>query len=132
MEYSIKQVSEMIGLSVFTIRYYDKEGLLPFVKRTSGGIRIFSEKDIEWLHLICCLKNVGMSMENIKEFMDLCISDYDTSEQKRELLLKQREQILSEIEDLKGSLSNLDFKIENYKEIGHFSPLDWTSEPEGD
>lgn len=118
MEYSIRQVSEMVGLSIFTLRYYDKEGLLPFVKRTASGTRVFKDKDIEWLNLICCLKNIGMSIENIKEFMDICLSDEDLSETKREILIKQRKKVLSQIEDLKASLKKIDYKIEHYKEIG--------------
>ena len=67
MEYTIGQVSEKTGLPVSTLRYYDKEGLLPFVARSSGGIRQFRESDIEWLRVIGCMKKAGMSIKDIRQ-----------------------------------------------------------------
>ena len=58
--YSIGQVAEMFGLPISTLRYYDKEGLLPFVERSSGGIRMFKESDFEWLSIIECLKKADI------------------------------------------------------------------------
>ena len=65
--YTIGQVSEMFDLPITTLRYYDKEGLLPFVARSSGGIRQFRESDIEWLRVIGCMKKAGMSIKDIRQ-----------------------------------------------------------------
>ena len=65
--YTIGQVSEMFDLPISTLRYYDKEGLLPFVARSSGGIRQFRESDIEWLRVIGCMKKAGMSIKDIRQ-----------------------------------------------------------------
>ena len=120
MSYTIKQVSKLTGLSEHTLRYYDREGLLPLLKRTPNGIRAFSENDIEWLGLICCLKNSGMSIEHIKEFMNLCLQGEQTLPQRKEVLEQHREHILDQLKLLNRSLSTIEYKIEHYKEIGVF------------
>lgn len=120
MEYTIKQVSEKTGLSIYTLRYYDKEGLLPLVKRSPSGIRKFTDNDIDWIGLICCLKNSGMSIDNIKEFMNLCLQGNETVEIRRNILLKHKQNILSQMKQLESSLSTVNYKIEHYKEIGIF------------
>jgi DNA-binding transcriptional MerR regulator len=120
MTYTIKQTAEKTGLSEHTLRYYDREGLLPLLKRTKSGIRAFSENDINWIGLICCLKNSGMSIEKIKEFMSLCLKGAQTQEARKQLLLNHREYIIQQMEQLKNSLSIVDYKIAHYKEIGVF------------
>lgn len=118
--YTIKQVSDRTGLSIYTLRYYDKEGLLPLVKRSATGIRKFSENDIAWLGLICCLKNSGMSIEQIKEFMNLCLKGEETVETRKEILLAHRKHILGQMKELQNSLDTVDYKINHYREIGIF------------
>lgn len=120
MEYTIKQVSEKTGLSIYALRYYDKEGLLPLVKRSQSGIRKFSDNDIDWLGLICCLKNSGMSIENIKEFMNLCLRGNDTVEIRKNILVNHKEHILAQMKQLESSLCTINYKIDHYKEIGIF------------
>lgn len=118
--YTIKQVSDRTGLSIYTLRYYDKEGLLPLVKRTPTGIRKFSDNDIAWLGLICCLKNSGMSIENIKEFMNLCLKGEETAETRKEILLAHKKHILEQLQELQKSLDTVNYKICHYREIGIF------------
>lgn len=62
------------------LRYYDKEGLLPFVERSSGGIRMFRETDIEWLQVIGCMKKAGMSIRDIRRYIELAMQGDDTIE----------------------------------------------------
>ena len=64
MRYSIGQVAQKMGLTAHTLRYYDKEGLLPFVKKNSSGLRMFSDEDIDWLVVIECLKGTGMQLKD--------------------------------------------------------------------
>ena len=118
--FTIKQAGEKTGLTEHTIRYYDKEGLLPQLKRTQTGIRKFSDNDIEWLGLICCLKNSGMPIEKIKRFMHLCLSGSKTNEERKALLEEHRQYILHQKEVLEKSLSTVNYKIDHYKEIGIF------------
>lgn len=67
MVYTIGEMAKMLGVPASTLRYYDKEGLLPFVARSSGGIRQFRESDIEWLRVIGCMKKAGMSIKDIRQ-----------------------------------------------------------------
>lgn len=67
MVYTIGEMAKMLGVPASTLRYYDKEGLLPFVERSSGGIRQFQESDIEWLRVIGCMKKAGMSIKDIRQ-----------------------------------------------------------------
>lgn len=67
MMYTVGEMAKLLGVSASTLRYYDKEGLLPFVERSPGGMRMFQEKDYEWLQVIGCLKKTGMPLEEIPE-----------------------------------------------------------------
>ena len=69
--YSIQDVSRKTGLTAHTLRYYEKEGLIPSIERSQGGIRQYTDEDLEALGLICCLKNTGMSLQEIARFVQL-------------------------------------------------------------
>ena len=89
--YSIGEMAKKLGVAPSTLRYYDKEGLLPFVKRTNGGIRMFSETDYEWLQVIGCLKKTGMSLKDIKDYVYMTMKGDETIEDRLNLLRKQQE-----------------------------------------
>lgn len=78
MAYTVGEMARRMGVPASTIRYYDKEGLLPFVGRSSGGIRVFTEKDFEWLRIIECLKKTGMSLKDIREYIELAMQGDET------------------------------------------------------
>lgn len=118
--YTIKQVSEKTSLTDHTIRYYDREGLLPFVTRSTSGIRQFSEDDLEWIQLICCLRNSGMPLQEIKELMMICLRGGDAVEERKALLVTHRIRILEQMKSLEKSLETINYKIDHYKEIGVF------------
>ncbi|MFD3261508.1 MerR family transcriptional regulator [Paenibacillus lentus] len=114
MSYSIKQVSERTKLASHTLRYYEKEGLLPFVKRSEGGIRRFSDDDLEWLGLICCLKETGMPIKQIKEFVDLSLLGGDTLKQRCEMLIKHKKSVEDEIKTMEKHLQKVTMKINHF------------------
>jgi DNA-binding transcriptional MerR regulator len=109
---TIKQVSEKTGLSTYVLRYYEKEGLLPHVGRSESGIRLYSEADLEWLGLICCLKKTGMSIKQIRDFVELCSQGSSTLDQRRELLVEHKENVELKIQELYKYLEKIDCKIE--------------------
>lgn len=117
--YTIKQAAERTHLTVPTLRYYDKLGLMPQLNRNDVGIRQFTEQDICWIELICCLKNSGMPLQKIKEFMQLCLQE-DAYEERRKMLESHRKFIVQQMEQLKCSLCTIDYKLEHYREIGVF------------
>ena len=114
MDYSIKQVSEKTNLKAHVLRYYEREGLLPNVSRSESGIRRYSEEDLEWLGLICCLKNTGMPIKKIKQFTDWQNEGNQTLHPRNDMLENHKEDILTQIEDLKKHLRLIDRKLDYY------------------
>lgn len=115
MTYSIKDVSQILGLSIYTIRFYDKEGLLPFVSRNKSGNREFTESDLNLFKVICCLKNSGMQIKDIKRYIDFCMEGANTIDERKKLLFEHRKEIMQQMEELNKSLEIVDFKIEMYE-----------------
>lgn len=94
MFYTVGEMAKMAGITASTLRYYDKEGLLPPIERTSGGIRMFREEDVEWLHLIECLKKTGMPLKEIKLFVDWVKEGDSTIQSRLELIDRQRQAVI--------------------------------------
>ena len=78
MVYTVGEMAKLLDIPASTLRYYDKEGLLPFVERSSGGIRMFRESDFEWLQIIGCMKKAGMSIRDIRQYIQLAMQGDDT------------------------------------------------------
>ncbi|WP_215635389.1 MerR family transcriptional regulator [Clostridium baratii] len=115
MKFSISEVAKKTNLSVSTIRYYDKEGLLPFIERTESGYRIFSESDVKMLEIIECLKHTGMSIKDIKAFSNW-VKDGDYSlEQRYEMFLERKKVVEAQIQELQKSLDLINHKCWYYK-----------------
>ena len=110
MFYTVGEIAKRVGVAPSTLRYYDKEGLLPFVERSDGGIRMFKESDFEWLAIIECLKETGMPIRDIKKFVDLCMRGDETINERLELIERQRDAVIDQIEYLKQTLDTLDYK----------------------
>ncbi len=111
--FTIGQVSEQFNIPVSTLRYYDKEGLFPYMERQSG-IRRFSETEIEALRVIECLKASGLEIKEIKQFMQWCVEGSATYPQRRQLFEKRRAAVEQEIARLQKALSLLKFKCWYY------------------
>lgn len=110
MSYTIGEMASRLGVASSTLRYYEKEGLLPFVERTDGGIRTFKDEDFAWLRTIECLKKTGMSIKDIKQFIDWCIEGDSTIDKRLALIQKQKQEVNAQIEKLNDTLEMLDFK----------------------
>ena len=91
MAYTVGEMAKRLDVPASTLRYYDKEGLLPFVARSPGGMRIFQDADLEWLKVIGCLKKAGMSIKNIRVYIELAMQGDETIDQRLELFRNQRE-----------------------------------------
>lgn len=103
----------MFQLPISTLRYYDKEGLFPHLKRVNG-VRQFSESEIETLRVIDCLKRSGLEIKDIKEYMALCSLGNATLKQRKAIFEKQKEEVLQEMEKLQKVLSMLNYKCWYY------------------
>lgn len=113
--YTIGQVSEMFGLPISTLRYYDKEGLFPNMPRSSG-IRKFDQKEIEAIRVIECLKQSGMKIKDIGRFMEWCVQGSETYPQRLELFMQRRAAVEAEMERMNRVLDMLKFKCWYYEE----------------
>lgn len=113
--YTIGEMAKQLGVPASTLRYYDKEGLLPFIDRSSGGIRIFKDSDYEWLQIIECLKKTGMSLKDIRDFILMAMQGDDTIDMRLSLIIKQREAVKKQIDELNETLATLDFKCWYYE-----------------
>ncbi len=110
MLYSIGEAAEKTGLSTYTLRYYDKEGLLPMVERSSGGVRMFKENDFGWLRLIECLKASGLSIKEIKQYIDWYMEGDSTLEQRRYLFYNRKRAVEEQMAKLQKTLNAVSYK----------------------
>lgn len=112
--YSIGKVSEMFGIPVSTLRYYDKEGLFPDMERSSG-IRRFSERELEALRVIECLKSSGLSIKEIRQFMDMVVEGPASYSRRRALFEGRRAALEAEMAEMERVLAMLKFKCWYYE-----------------
>lgn len=112
--YTIGKVSEMFNLPISTLRYYDKEGLFPNIKRQSG-IRKFGEREIESLRVIECLKQSGLEIKDIKQFMAWCVEGASTYPNRKELFETRKRIVEQEMIKLQKTLDMLKFKCWYYE-----------------
>lgn len=113
--YTIGQVSELFGLPISTLRYYDKQGLFPGMARESG-IRKFSDRELEALRVIECLKKSGLEIRDIKQFMDWCVAGPSTYPQRKALFEQQKKTVEAQIKHLERVLDMLKFKCWYYEQ----------------
>ena len=114
--YSIHEVCARTGLTAHTLRYYEKEKLLPNVGRSAGGFRQYSEEDLDTLGVICCLKNTGMSLQDISRFMALAREGDQTLRERCELLKKHRDTVIARMEEMQKYLDKVTWKVNFYTE----------------
>ncbi len=111
MGYTIKNVAERTHLSPNTLRYYEKEGLLLNVKRTEGGVRDYTDEDLEWLGLITCLKNTDMSIKQIRDFVNLSYQGPETLKERCEMLIAHKREVEERIEQMQYHLEKVTHKV---------------------
>ena len=114
--YTIQEVCEKTGFSAHTLRYYEKEGLLTGIQRSRGGIRQYSDEDLEWLGLISCLKNTGMALQEIARFVHLAHQGNETLTERVELLKERREKIVERIAEMQRYLEKINWKVDYFSD----------------
>jgi DNA-binding transcriptional MerR regulator len=116
MGMTISEVSKKYDISADTLRYYEKVGLIPTVRRTPGGIRNYSDSDCNWVEFIKCMRSAGLPVEVLMEYVALFQQGDATVEARKELLLEQRHQLLAKMADMQKTLERLNRKIEQYEQ----------------
>ncbi len=115
MTYTVGEMAKMLDVPASTLRYYDKEGLLPFVERSSGNIRVFRDSDFEWLRVIGCMKKAGMSLKDIRKYIELAMQGNDTIDARLALFQHQREVLKAQMAELQHTMSMVDYKCWYYE-----------------
>lgn len=115
--YTMMQVCREVGMTYQTLKFYCNEGLVPNVKRDKNNRRIFDEKDIKWINDLTCLKRCSMSIQEMKEYLDLCLQGASTIPLRKELLAKKQEALRLSIKELEDSVSYIDWKQNFYDEV---------------
>ncbi len=114
---TIKQVSEKYGISTDTLRYYEKCGLIPVVNRKANSIRDYTDYDCGWVEFVMCMRNAGLAVEVISEYVSLFLQGDSTTEQRKALLISEREKLAHKLELMRATLERLDRKIESYEAL---------------
>lgn len=112
----ISEVSKKFNISPDTLRYYEKIGLIPHVNRNSSGIREYTEEDCNWIEFILCMKNAGLPIKTLIKYVELFQQGDDTIEERKELLITEREKLRIKIQNMQETLDRLDYKIAKYEE----------------
>lgn len=124
MVYTVGEMAKMLDVPASTLRYYDKEGLLPFVERSSGGIRMFRDSDLEWLRIIGCMKKAGMSIRDIRQYIELAMQGNDTIEARHQMFLHQRDILKEQMAELQHTLKMVEYKCWYYETAEAYGTTD--------
>lgn len=116
-KFTIKNVSEMTGLTAYTIRYYDNSGLVPGVYRAGANVRLFSDYSVSWLRLVHCMRTTGLSIEGIRHYIDLCLQGDSTVPERAEIIFAQEKILRERFRELKKQMEVLNFKKSYYENL---------------
>lgn len=114
MTYTISEIADKMGVSIHTLRFYDKEGLLPFVDRINGR-RVFKDEDFPWLRVIRCLKNSGMPIHEIRAYIELCGKGDESLLARQAIIQRQKASLEEQIRFLQCNLKELEYKAWYYE-----------------
>lgn len=114
MDYKISEISKKTGLSAYTLRFYDQKGLLPFVARDENGRRHFKDEDLAFLSIITCLKNTGMQLNDIKQFVEWSMAGDPTYEKRLDFFTEHKKEVEKQLAQTQTYLNKIDRKIDKY------------------
>lgn len=117
MLYGMKEACRKTGMSYETLKFYCNQGLVPNVKRDRNNYRVFDDRDIRWLEGLLCLKKCGMSIRDMKVYMQLCLQGKDSIQARKEMLDVLKETILDQMEVLRKDLAYIDGKQQYYDDV---------------
>lgn len=115
--FTMKEVCEQVGMGYEALKFYCNEGLVPGVKRDTNNHRVFDERDVAWISSLTCLKKCGMSIEQMKTYLTLCLEGKSSIPQRQQMLARQREELLARQAELQKSLDFIDWKQQFYEDV---------------
>ena len=117
MLYTMMQTCKETGMTYQALKFYCNEGLVPNVKRDKNNRRIFDERDVAWIGSLTCLKKCGMSIQEMKEYLVLCLQGESTIPQRKALLAQKQETLRAAVQELQESIAYIDWKQNFYDEV---------------
>lgn len=115
--YTMKETCRETGMTYEALKFYCNKGLVPNVKRDANNRRVFDDHDIAWIKSLTCLKNCGMSIQEMKQYIDLCHQGEDSIPERKLVLAKKREELLRRIAELQTSVEYIDWKQGFYDDV---------------
>ena len=112
----ISEAAEATGLNASTIRYYEKEGLIPTVNRDNGGIRKFSKENVDWIEFIKCMRGAGLSIDSLQNYTEMLRQGDSTISARKKLLEEERQLLIEKRMEIDETIERLNIKIDNYEE----------------
>jgi DNA-binding transcriptional MerR regulator len=116
VDMTIAEVGKQFDISPDTLRYYEKIGLIPPIRKNNSGIRDYDEADLKWIEFIKCMRSAGLTIEVLLEYVELFRQGEATIAARKDLLIEQRKQLLAKMEELKKTIDKLDYKIKGYED----------------
>lgn len=116
-KYTVKDVAKIMNISAYTIRYYDNEGLIPFVSRTQSNIRMFSDSDLSWFKIVHCLRATDLSIKDIKTYINLCLKGNKTIPQRAKIIFNQEKKLKKHLKELQEQMKVLQRKKKYYNDL---------------
>lgn len=117
MTYSMKQACDATGFSYDTLKFYCNEGLIPNVKRDKNNYRVFSDKDIEWIKGLSCLKSCNMSITEMKDFLNLCLQGESSIPERQKILDIKLKELQNKINEIQDSINYIHWKQQFYQDV---------------
>ena len=113
----MKEACQATGMTYEALKFYCNEGLVPNVKRDGNNRRVFDDRDIAWIKSLTCLKNCGMSIQEMKEYIALCLVGADSIPERKVILDRKRDQLLKRMAELQASIDYIDWKQGFYDDV---------------
>lgn len=112
--FTMKEVCEQTGLTYETLKFYCNQGLVPYVQRDKNNRRIFDEHDVAWINSLTCLKKCGMGIQEMKEYLDLCLEGMPSIPKRKIILERKRKELEDRMAELQASIDYIDWKQQFY------------------
>ena len=116
-KYTVKDVAKIMNVSTHTVRYYDNEGLIPFVSRTQSNVRLFSDYNLSWFKMVHCLRATDLSINDIKTYIDLCLKGNKTIPQRAKIIFNQEKILKNHLKELQDQMKLLEKKKKYYTDL---------------
>ena len=115
--YTMMQVCRELNMTYQTLKFYCNEGLVPNVKRDGNNRRVFDDKDVKWIKDLTCLKKCGLSIQEMKDYLELCLQGKETILARKKMLAQKQEELRASIKELEDSVTYIDWKQHFYDEV---------------